>query len=108
MYYVSFFRYPLSFLCANELRDENFYCTASQILYLPTSAAPTPYVCTGITDTNCLGVCSYTRGSQILDQFNMASDPAGRSLNLGILFIFAAGFQFLSFLAIRFINHVKR
>ena len=54
-YYVSFIRYPLSFLCANELKNELFYCSDSELKYVPTSAAP--FINASGTDTYTCSGC---------------------------------------------------
>lgn len=108
MHYVSFFRYPFSFLSANELRDESFYCLDRELQYAPTSAAPTPYTCTGADDSYCLPVCAIQTGTQLLDQYSIQSTSYERSIYLGVIFVFAAGFQILNYIAMRFVNHVVR
>lgn len=112
MYYVSFFRYAVSFLCANELRDENFYCSASEVSYVPTSAAPggSDYQCQGDSDPYCLPVCPYTTGggAAMLEQFSIGYSSSHLDTNLGVIFVFAVGFQLINLFAIRFVNHVKR
>jgi hypothetical protein len=109
----SFFRYPVSFLCANELRSEEFYCRPNEFKLVPTSAAPAdPFTCSeadlSTAPPNCIAVCPLSRGIQLLDQFSIEYDREHRDINLLVIFLFVIGFNMINYLAIRCINHVKR
>ena len=86
MYYLSFIRYPLDFLLGNEFASVTFDCS----------------------DYPVLADCPVPVGNTILDEFGVEYDLGHEAVNFIALWIFLAGFLFFGFLALRFINHIKR
>ena len=87
MFYLSFIRYPLDFLLANELADVAFDCSDY-------AANPSD--------------CPIPSGNTLLDEFGVDYSTGQRAIDIVSLWIFFAGFLVLGFLALRFINHIKR
>jgi hypothetical protein len=86
MYYLSFIRYPLDFMLANEFADVTFDCSD----YPSVSDCPVPI------------------GNTILNEFGVQFDFGNRVINFISLWIFCGGFLVLGYLALNFINHIKR
>jgi len=114
MYYLSVFRYPVSFLCNSELRDETFECPgnngAAQLAVYNTSDPAQAAFC-GLSDNVnsplCYRyLCPITSGNQMLAEFGMQNDDLG--LFFGIIVIMMAGYRLLTYLALRYIQHIKR
>ena len=102
MYYISFIRYPLSFVSTNELRDiDQFTCDSSQL------TAVTDSVCTIPASQNGLS-CPIQCGKQLLDQFGIAYSNNDMGEYYGVVCIYAVAFVFLSYCTVRYVNHVKR
>jgi ABC-type multidrug transport system permease subunit len=85
MYYLSFIRYPLDFLLANEFSDVVFDCDV-------------------ISDTT----CAITDGNQVLEQFGVKYDLGSRAIDVVSLWLFYGGFMAFGFLSLRYRNHIKR
>jgi len=111
LYYLSFFRYPISFLCNNELRDLIFECPNNVgAITIPLSEASNSTVCPlpqayGYSDCY-FTICPITSGPQMLQEFSMNNDDMGTMYV--VLFAFFCGFRILAFLSLRFISHIKR
>ena len=86
MYYLSFIRYPLDFLLANELSSVEFDCS----------------------DFPNVEQCPVPIGDVLLETFGVKYGLGDRAVNFVSLWIFWLGFLVLGFLALRFINHIKR
>ena len=86
MYYLSFIRYPLDFLLANELSSVTFDCS----------------------DYSTIQLCPVPVGDVLLDTFGVKYSLGERAINFVSLWIFWLGFLVLGFLALKFINHIKR
>ena len=86
MYYLSFIRYPLDFLLANELSSVTFDCS-------------------GYSD---IAQCPVPVGDVLLDTFGVQYSTGERAINFVALWIFWGGFLVLGFFALKFINHIKR
>lgn len=118
MFYLSCFRYPVSFLVNNELTGLDFECAnnVGALGPLPrfNTSDPTDALriaCTTpvrqTTNSTCYGyVCPVTSGGQMLKQFGMADDDMG--IFFAITCGMVVGYRLLSFLALRNINHIKR
>jgi ABC-type multidrug transport system permease subunit len=112
MYYLSYTRYPLAFLAANELITDNFNCQSSELITAPATyntcpglAIPNP-AATGSFDA--LLKCPIQCGQELLDQFGISSQGSDMAINAAMIWVFACGFAVLNYLALRYINHIKR
>jgi ATP-binding cassette subfamily G (WHITE) protein 2 (SNQ2) len=85
MYYISFIRYPLDFLLANEFSDVVFDC-------IPLSST----------------ACAITDGNQVLDAFGVKYNLGNRAINFVSLWLFYGGFLVFGFLSLKYRNHIKR
>jgi len=111
LYYLSFFRYPISFLCNNELRDLTFECQNHVgAVPLPLPNATNPAFCPlpeALNSPNCYAyLCPITSGQQMLTTFNLIDDDMS-TMYLS-LFAFFLGFRLLAFLTLKFVSHIKR
>jgi ABC-type multidrug transport system permease subunit len=107
MYYLSFIRYPLDFLIANEVLDLTFTCDPSEMIVqffspnlCPDSVTPYP--------SNYAKKCPIACGRDLLSQFQIDYGNSDIALNLGLVFVWLAGFLTLGYLALRYVNHIKR
>ena len=102
MYYISFIRYPLSFVTTNELRDISYFtCDTSQL------AAVTDSVCILPASQNGKA-CPIQCGKQLLDQFGIEYSNNDMGEYYGVVCLYAVAFVLLSYCTVRYVNHVKR
>ena len=102
MYYISFIRYPLSFVSANELRDIDYFQCDQSLLNPPTDT-----VCVLPASQNGLS-CPIQCGKQLLDQFGIDYSNNDLGEYFGVVCLYAIFFTFLSYWVVRKVNHVKR
>ena len=110
LYDVSFIRYALDTAVYFEFIHETFDCDPSQAVsvYAPYTGG-CDIISTGTFDgQQVVSKCQYSCGYDIFTSFGV--DPASSMVvqNFGILHAFAIFFFFIAYLALRFINHVKR
>jgi len=79
MYYLSFIRYPLDFMISNEYAGLTFN-----------------------------GAGAFPDGYTVLNTFGINYDMENRVIDFISLWLFCLGFFTLGFLALKYINHVKR
>ncbi|KAK5578429.1 hypothetical protein RB653_008100 [Dictyostelium firmibasis] len=97
MHYLVFSKYGLETLSITELKNEEFYCTDSQQFKID-------IVGRNVTKE----YCPIQTGDTMLLQYGM-NDAYGRQFyNLIILGGYFCAYTFLGYLALRFINHMKR
>ena len=106
MYYISFIRYPLSFVSANELRDIDYFTCDSSLLGTPTDsvcAIPASQYVNGAPKA-----CPVQCGPQLLDQFGIDYSNNDMGMYYGVVCLYAIAFTIFSYLTVRYVNHVKR
>ena len=102
MYYISFIRYPLSFVSSNELRDIPYFtCATSQLQQVTDSICVLPDSQNGLA-------CPIQCGKQLLDQFGIDYSNNDMGLYYGVVCLYAIAFTILSYCTVKYVNHVKR
>ena len=104
LYYGSFMRYPVSAAAQNELREhDQFTCAASQ--QFPFAAASSK--CPQLPDSNGLR-CPLQCGVELLAQLGLSDSTSDLQMNIGLTYVFAAGFAVIALMLQRFLSFVKR
>ena len=108
MYYLSFIRYPLDFLIANEVLNLDFTCDDDQVITQPFEPNLCPDTVTVFPAPGYARKCPIACGKDLLSQFQIDYGDSDIALNLGLVFVWLAGFLALGYLALRYVNHIKR
>ncbi|KAK5579863.1 hypothetical protein RB653_009551 [Dictyostelium firmibasis] len=100
MHYLVFSKYGLETLSITELKGQEFYCTSEQISYIPIDL--------GNGTTVEKKFCNIEFGNTMLEQYGMDAAYDRSYYNCFILLGYYFAYTFISYLALRFINHMKR
>ena len=112
-YYIVPLRYSLDFLVQREygFDGNNFYCSADEFVPVANNDYTGP--CT-LSDYNSATIndqlmkCPYACGYEFLNFFGVSWSGISQVVNMIVLHCWLAFFLFTAFLALRFINHIKR
>jgi ABC-type multidrug transport system permease subunit len=143
---LSFLKYAMQFLIANETRNEQYYCEGTEVipfspvgLYPGITACPNilnqgpipaqnEFFCYGVCtlsvsnstaprswnfDTGCMpnydcGKCRLACGLDTMDVYGVGSSVSDMSVNESVLWLFGVIFFIAGYVALRYINHIKR
>jgi ABC-type multidrug transport system ATPase subunit/ABC-type multidrug transport system permease subunit len=107
MFYINILRYPLFYLLANEFGNLALTCPPDQATIFRIDPNNPACATAPLSDANCFKVvCRFSSGQQQLAQFSV--DSGSMAEYFWASFAFLVGFRVLAYLALRFINHVKR
>ncbi len=124
-YHLNYLRWALDFLSASELRhrerltcpDSDYVladpvafgdrCPASSYTTVGASPSLLPPGAVDFTPSTLLK-CPFACGPDLLDQFGIGYSDGDMAMQLGLVAVFAVGFGIAAFLALKFINHIRR
>jgi len=117
--YLNFLKYGLEFLMITEYRDEQFTCDplgkdAPTMIELTPAEAAAYSTCRSFETFPSLSTpgnvlkCQYGCGFDLLESFGVKQTIAWQVESFVILHCFMIFFALMGFLALKYINHIKR
>jgi hypothetical protein len=130
MHWISFYKYMISFLVANELSGLSFYCpnnngavllpfdkndnnvNLNDIVMKSGGAITCAIISSGSSDSNNMTLpcyaCPITTGDGMLNVFDMPTSLNDRTIMLGCIVAWLIFYRLTAFLSLHFKNHVNK
>jgi ATP-binding cassette subfamily G (WHITE) protein 2 (SNQ2) len=110
MYYLDFIRYPLTFGIQNEmLYQDRFTCDNNQLITISNVNAYSNCPLSGLVNSNGqYSKCPIQCGAELLSTLGISAAHSDMALNGGLTWLFAGGFAFFAYLALKYVNHITR
>ena len=112
-YYIVPLRYSLDFLVQREYgySGDTFYCSTDELVPIAGAYEGPCLIAQGNIQPEVNGItmkCPYACGYEFLEAFGVSSSTISQVENMIILHCWMVFFLFTAYLALRFINHIKR
>lgn len=112
MFDVSYFKYAMHFLSAEEMEGEIFTCNQDQLVPVSDPASYSqwwqcPPSVISLTATGAYK-CPIACGKELLNYYGVKYSVQWEIINFAVLHSFFIFFLIINFLCIKYINHVKR
>lgn len=105
MYYLSYLRYPLTAAAQNELGSHSsFECETSELFSISLSQNEVVCPTTPGQTLRCPLMC----GDDLLTTLGLSTSDQDMAQNVGITYVFAAGFGVFALLALKYVNFIRR